>query len=352
MKKKVLMLGLVLVMALGAAFPLIGCSGSAGQVTLNVLNWGDYIDESVIADFEAENPDIKVNYTTLANNEEMLVQLSNEGSDYDICFPSDYIIEKMLKDDMLAELDHSKIPNIKNIDPRFMDLSFDPDNKYSVPYMWGTVGIVYNTTLVDDPVDSWDILWNPKYSKQIIMYDSIRDTIGITLMRLGKSLNTREQADIDAAEAALIEQKPLVLAYSGDDIKDKMINASGALGLVYSGDAMYCMEENQDLAYAVPKEGSNVWFDNIVVPKTTKKLDQAQKFIDFLCRADIAKRNTEYIGFSTPNAEALKLLDSSWTQDETYNPPQDVLDRCSVFNDLGDFIEVYNNAWLRIKAAQ
>ncbi len=351
MKKRLVMLGLALMLAL-CAIPLAACSNASGQVTLNVLNWGDYIDETVIADFEAENPDIKINYTTLANNEEMLVQLQNEGSDYDICFPSDYIIEKMLEDDMLAELDHSKIPNIKNIDPRFMDLPFDPENKYSVPYMWGTVGIVYNTTLVSDPVDSWSILWNPKYSKQIIMYDSIRDTIGITLKMLGKSLNTREQADIDAAEAALIEPKPLVLAYAGDDIKDKMINASGAMGLVYSGDAMYCMEENEDLAYAVPNEGSNVWFDNIVVPKTTQKLEQAQKFIDFLCRADIAQRNTEYIGFSTPNAEALKLLDASWTEDETYNPPQDVLDRCEVFYDLGDFTEVYNNAWLRIKAAQ
>ncbi len=166
MKKRFVTLGLVLILALTA---FAGCAGS-NQVTLNVLNWGDYIDETVIADFEAENPDIKINYTTLANNEEMLVQLSNEGSDYDICFPSDYIIEKMLEDDMLAELDHSKIPNIANIDARFMDLPFDPDNKYSVPYMWGTVGIVYNTTLVDDPVDSWDILWNPKYEKQIIMY--------------------------------------------------------------------------------------------------------------------------------------------------------------------------------------
>lgn len=344
MKKRLMMLGLAVVLLLFA-----GCANER-KVTLNVLNWGDYIDESVLEDFEKETG-IAVNYNTFANNEEMLVQLSSGDNICDVCFPSDYIIEKMLKDDMLAQLDQSKMPNIKNIDMRFMDLPFDPANKYSVPYMWGTVGILYNTTMVEEPVDSWNILWNPKYSKQILMYDSIRDTIGITLMKLGKSINTRDEADIGAAEAALIEQKPLVLAYCGDDIKDKMIGGSAALALVYSGDAMYCMDENEDLAYAVPNEGSNVWFDNIVVPKSSKRVEEAQKFIDFLCRPDIAKRNAEFIGYSTPNTEALKLMGPEWTESETYNPPAEVIDRCKVFSDLGDFITVYNEAWLRIKAS-
>lgn len=331
-------------------FALCACAPAAKTVTINVLNWGDYIDESVIADFENEYPDIRINYQNMANNEEMLVQLQSAGNIYDICFPSDYIIEIMIKQDMLLPIERKIVKSIDNIDPRFLDLDFDPGNKYSVPYMWGTVGILYNTTKVDDPVDSWNILWNEKYKKQIFMYDSIRDSIGITLKKLGKPINTRDQADIDAAEAELIAQRPLVYAYLGDEVKDQMIGGNGALAVVYSGDAMYCMGENEDLAYAVPMEGSNVWFDNIVVLKTTQYPEQAQKFVDFLNRPDIAKRNTEYIGYSTPNKAALELLDAELLENETYNPPQDVLDRCEQFHDLGEFTEVYNNAWLRLKA--
>ena len=212
MKKIAFLLMIVMAISLFA-----GCAKSADTVTLNVLNWGDYIDEELITRFEDETG-IKINYTTLANNEEMLVKLQQEDCIYDLCFPSDYIIEKLIGMDLLHEINKDNIPNLKNIDPRFMDLDFDPDNKYSIPYMWGTVGILYNTTMVDDPVNSWDILWNEKYSGQILMYNSIRDTIGVTLMKLGYSINTRNEADIAAAEEALIEQNPLVQAYLGDEI--------------------------------------------------------------------------------------------------------------------------------------
>ena len=223
MKKIAFLLMIVMAISLFA-----GCARSADTVTLNVLNWGDYIDEELITRFEDETG-IKINYTTLANNEEMLVKLQQEDCIYDLCFPSDYIIEKLIGMDLLHEINKDNIPNLKNIDPRFMDLDFDPDNKYSIPYMWGTVGILYNTTMVDDPVNSWDILWNEKYSGQILMYNSIRDTIGITLMKLGYSINTRNEADIAAAEEALIEQKPLVQAYLGDEIKDRMIGGGAVI---------------------------------------------------------------------------------------------------------------------------
>ncbi len=348
--KKLRSLILLLALVMLAGFGLTACSGGAsGDKTLNILNWGDYIDESILDDFEQETG-ITVNYYTMPTNEEMLVQLQTEGNVYDICFPSDYIIERMISEDMLAELDHDKIPNMTNIDGRFLNIEFDPGNKYSIPYMWGTVGILYNTTMVDEPVDSWNILWDEKYDNKILMYDSIRDTIGITLKKLGYSMNTRDEAQIAEARDALIEQKPLGLAYAGDDIKEKMISGSAALGVVYSGDAYYCMTENPDLAYAVPKEGSNYWFDNIVVLKTCKNLESAETFIDFLCRPDIAARNAEYIGYSTPNKAALEQLPEEMTTNETYNPPQDVLDRCEMFHDLGDFISVYNDAWIQIKS--
>ena len=333
-----------------AAFGLTACSsGASGDKTLNILNWGDYIDETILDDFEKETG-ITVNYYTMPTNEEMLVQLQTEGNVYDMCFPSDYIIERMIAKDMLAELDHDKIPNMSNIDSRFLNIDFDPGNKYSIPYMWGTVGILYNTTMVDETVESWNILWDEKYDNKILMYDSIRDTIGLTLKKLGYSMNTRDEAQIAEARDALITQKGLVLAYCGDDIKEKMISGSAALGVVYSGDAYYCMSENPDLAYAVPKEGSNYWFDNVVVLKTCKNLEAAEKFIDFLCRADIAARNAEYIGYSTPNKAALEQLPEEMIADETYNPPQDVLDRCEMFHDLGDFINVYNDAWIQVKS--
>ncbi|MPM85949.1 Spermidine/putrescine-binding periplasmic protein [bioreactor metagenome] len=268
-----------------------------------------------------------------------------------MCFPSDYLIEKLVADDLLYPINKANIPNLSNIDSRFLNLSFDPNNTYSVPYMWGTVGILYNKTMVSDPVDSWNILWNEKYAGQILMYDSMRDTIGITLKKLGYDINTRNEADILAAQEALIAQKPLVRAYLTDDIKMELINGSAAMGVVYSGDAVYCISENPDLAYVVPKEGSNVWFDNIIVPKTSQHTAEAEQFINFLCDAKVAAQNSDYIGFSTPNAEALKLMDPSYAADPTYNPPQDVLDRCQIFQDLGDFVKVFSDAWTKVKAA-
>lgn len=344
---------IALLIVMATLICLTGTACGEKAVTLQVLNWGDYIAPELLDQFEAETG-IQVNYTTMANNEEMLVKLSAPDCIYDVCFPSDYIIEKLIADDMLHPLNKDNIPNMKHIDPRFMDLSFDPDNTYSVPYMWGTVGILYNTTLVDEAdMDTWGALWNEKYAGQIIMYDSIRDSIGVTLKYLGHSLNTRDEAHIEEAEAALIAQKPLLYAYLGDSAKERMISGNGAMAVVYSGDAVWCMDEeegNPDLAYSVPKEGSNLWFDNVIIPKTSEHTAEAEAFINFLCDPEVAKANTEYIGYSTPNAAALALMDEDWLSDETYNPPQDVLDRCEIFHDLGDFIEVYNEAWINIKS--
>ncbi len=330
------------------ALAVCGC-GAKSTVTLNVLNWGEYIDTTLIARFEKETG-IDVKYTTMTSNEEMLVKLSAADCIYDLCFPSDYIIEKLIGEDMLHPLNKENIPNLANTDPRFLDLSFDPGNVYSVPYMWGTVGILYNKTMVTEPVTSWDILWDEQYKGQIIMYDSVRDTIGITLVKLGYDINTRSEADIAAARDALIAQKPLVRAYLTDDIKMEMIGGNAAMAVMYSGDALACIMENEDLDYAVPQEGSNVWFDNMIIPKTSEHTAEAEMFINFLCDAEVAKINTEYICYSTPNAAALSLMDAAFTENATYNPPQEVLDRCAVFHDLGDFIGVYTDAWTRVKA--
>ena len=340
---------IALVLAILLVGTLFGCAAKEDSNTLYVLNWGDYIDEALLTQFEEETG-IQVNYTTMATNEEMMVKLEEADCIYDVCFPSDYIIERLIQKDLLHELNKDNIPNLQYIDERFLDLDFDPENKYSVPYMWGTVGILYNTTMVQEPVTSWDILWDETYADQILMYDSIRDTIGVALMKLGYSINTRNEADIQAAEEALIAQKPIVQAYLGDPIKDRLISGGAAMGIVYSGDAMWCMYENPDLAYAVPETGSNLWFDNIIIPKTSDNTEAAEAFINFLCDPEVAAQNAEYIGYSTPNAAALEILGEEYINDPTYNPPQELLDKCEIFHDLGDFMTVYNDAWNRIKA--
>jgi len=341
---KILSLIIVLLMALATA----GCS-KEDQVVLNVYNWGDYIDESVIKEFEKEY-NIKVNYEDYATNEEMYVKIKSGGTNYDVVFPSDYMIEKMIKEDLLLKLDMNNIPNFANIDDRFKNLDFDPNNEYSVPYMWGTLGIIYNTKMVQEPVDSWDILWDSKYEGQILMLDSQRDSIGVALKKLGYSLNTRDINELEQAKEELIKQKPLLLAYVGDEVKDMMIGEEAALAVVWSGDAVYMMSENKDLRYVVPKEGSNYWFDNMVIPKTSQNKKEAELFINFMCKPEIGLKNTQYIGYSTTNKETMKLLDSEILNNEVAYPSNDIINNCEVFLDLGDFIKEYDRVWTDIKS--
>lgn len=348
--KKIVAITLTLAILIASLSSLTACGDDSK--TLHVLIWGDYMNPDIITQFEKQTG-YKVKSQTLTSNEEMLIKLSSPDCIYDVCFPSDYVIEKLIANDMLAELNKDNIPNLRNIDERFLEISnqFDPGNKYSVPYMWGTVGIVYNTEMVKEPVDSWSILWNEEYAGQVLMYDSMRDSIGITLLKLGYDINTRNPDEVEEARDELIAQQGIRKGFFDDDIKNMMIGNQGALAVVYSGDAMLCIDEengNPNLAYAVPKEGSNVWFDNIIIPKTSTKKAMAEKFIDFLCDAEVAKANTEYIGYSTPNKAALELMDESWTGNYVYNPSQDVLDRCSIFRDLGDFLSVFEEAWNKV----
>jgi spermidine/putrescine transport system substrate-binding protein len=319
------------------------------RVVLNVYNWGDYIDESVIQEFE-EKYNIRVNYDTFSTNEDMYVKIKAGGADYDVLFPSDYMIERMIKEDMLHKLDFDNIPNYKYIEGQFKNLEYDPQNEYSVPYMWGTVGILYNKTMVEEPVTSWQILWDQKYSKQILMLDSQRDSIGITLKMLGFDMNTRDLDELEEAKQALIEQKPLVLAYVGDDVKDKMIAGEAALAVVWSGDAVYMKWENPDLEYALPEEGSNLWVDAMVIPKTSKNKAEAELFINFMCDPEIAYKNADYIGYSSPHLEAKKMLDPELLNDPAAYPEMEELVNCDIFKDLGDFLRVYDRIWTEIKA--
>ena len=328
-----------------------GCGASAdtpGKVTLNILNWGDYIQEDLIKQFETEYG-IDINYISSSSNEEMYVSIETEGSDYDIVFPSDYLTERLISENRLQEIDYGLLPNAQYLDEKFLDKAYDPGNVHSVPYTWGTLGILYNKTLVTKPVTSWDIMWDEDYAGEIYMYDSMRDSIAAALLRLGYDLNTRSEAEIAAAVETLKEQKPLVKSYGSDEMRDSMINGSGALCLTYSGDAVYCISENPDLGYAVPDEGSNLFFDSMVILDTCDNVDAAHKFINFLLDPQVATVNTEYIGYSTPNKEVLKLIDEEYLSNNAFNPVDDVIDRCTVFLDLGDFTQVYSDAWQEVK---
>lgn len=344
--KRSLSLGVILLLVAGVF--LGGCGGDP-QNTITVYNWGDYIDKSILSSFEKEYG-VKVIYEEFATNEDMYIKLKAGGSSYDVAIPSDYMIKRMIDEDMVHKIDFANVPNYQYIADRFKNLGFDPENEYSVPYMWGTVGILYNKTMVDDPVDSWEILWDEKYSKQILMLDSQRDSIGITLKMLGYSLNTKDINQLEEAKAKLIEQKPLVLAYVGDEVKDKMIGGEAALAVVWSGDAVYMKRENPDLEYVIPKEGSNIWYDSIVIPKTSKNKEAAELFINYLCDPEVAYKNADYIGYSTPHTEAIKRLPEEITSDKTLYPGPDDLTNSEVFEDLADFLPEYDRIWTEVLA--
>jgi spermidine/putrescine transport system substrate-binding protein len=345
MKNKKSLLWLII---LGVMLILPGCS-DGGQATLNVYNWGDYIDPEVTEEFEEEF-DIKVVYEEFATNEDMYVKIASGAGKYDVAIPSDYMIKKLIDEDMLNKIDMSKISNYSGIEDRFKNLAYDPANEYSVPYMWGTVGILYDKTVVTEPVDSWDILWNEKYAKQIFMMNSQRDSIGITLKKLGYSLNTKDPAELAAAKAALVAQKPLVLSYVGDEMKDAMIGGEASLAVFWSGDAAYCMSRNENLNYVIPKEGSNIWFDAMVIPKTAQNQAAAEEFINFMCRPDIALRNAEYIEYATPLGEVKAQLPEELTGNAAFYPGVDDLQNSEVFEDLADSLVLYDRMWTEVLA--
>ncbi|MDL2288514.1 ABC transporter substrate-binding protein [Oscillospiraceae bacterium OttesenSCG-928-F05] len=346
-------LALLLILALcGLAACETSAPGANGQTSggeVRVYNWGDYIDEEVIQIFENETG-IKVVYDTFDTNESMFGKVANSpGYTYDVVIPSDYMIKRMIDADMLAELDFSNIPNFSLIGDQYKSKEYDPADAYSVPYMWGTVGILYNTTMVDKPVNSWRILWDEDFTKNLYMMDSVRDSIGVTLKMLGYSLNSTDIAQLEAAEAELVAQKPLVLAYTGDEVKDAMIGGNAALSVVYSGDATTCILENPDLAYAVPEEGTNLWFDAMCILKTAENKENGEKFIDFMCRTDIAEMNREYINYSTPQTEVFEALPDEIRNDPGQYPTEDVIEKSEVFVDLGETVAYYDDLWWRVK---
>ncbi|MBQ8527615.1 MAG: ABC transporter substrate-binding protein [Lachnospiraceae bacterium] len=333
-----------------------GCGGDKGGENGEVIvyNWGEYIDPETIDMFEAETG-IKVIYDEYETNEIMYPKVESGTSNYDVLCPSDYMIEKLIENDLLAEINFDNIPNKDKIGAQYYEQakSFDPENKYTVPYCFGTVGILYNKTMVDEPIDSWDVLWDEKYAGNILMQDSVRDAFMVSLKRLGYSMNSLDTAQLEQARDELITQKPLTQAYVVDQVRDKMIGDEAAIGVIYSGEAIYTQRENPNLEYVIPKEGSNVWIDCWVIPKASQNKENAEAFINFMCREDIALMNFDYITYSTPNDEARALIeDEAIRNSEIAFPDLSKYENMETFKYLGsEGDEIYNEYWKQVKSA-
>ena len=356
MKKRLFSVFLVLVILL-AALPTQ--ASAAGTVTINVYNWGQYISDGtddsidVIAEFEDAYPNIKVNYMTYDSNESMYTKLKAGGASFDLIFPSDYMVDKLIQEDMLEELNFDNIPNFQYIDASFKNLAYDPDNRYSVPYTWGTVGIIYNTKYVDEAdVTGWDVFWNEKYSGKVLMFDNPRDAFAIAQFKLGYDINTEDSVALGLAAQSLRDEKPVVQAYVMDQVFDKMERAEAWIAPYYAGDYLTMVEENPDLAFCFPEEGYNLFVDAICIPKGAEHKEAAETFINFLLSPEVCAQNLEYLGYSAPSAAAKALMDPEMAESPVAYPSEEVLARGAAFRALSEkATQEMNSLWLTVKTA-
>ena len=331
-------------------------ASTRSDVTINVYNWGEYISNGtegsldVNAEFTARTG-IQVNYTTYDTNESMYAKLASGGGDYDVIIPSDYMVSRMIQEDMLAELDFANIPNFQYIDKDFKNPDYDPENKYSVPYTWGLVGLFYNTDYVTaEEAQSWSLLWDEKYAGKILMFDNSRDSFGIAMKLLGYSFNTEDEQQWREAADLLVQQVPLVQSYAMDQIFQKMESGEAWIAPYYSGDAAILVEENDNIAFSVPEEGTNYFVDAICIHKTSTHKAEAEAYINFLCDPEISYENCSYIGYSTPETAAKEMMDPEITENEMYYPSEETIANTEVFINLSDTTnQLLDSLWAEVK---
>ena len=326
------------------------------HITLNVYNWGLYISDgsddsvNVISAFE-ELTGIKVNYTTFDSNESLYAKMKSGGASYDVIFPSEYMIGKMAKEGMLAPLNYDNIPNFANIGEKYTDWDFDPANVYSVPYTWGTTGLIYNTTMVEEPPTSWSALWDVEYTNNVLMFNNSRDAYAIAAKMLGLSLNPQSVEEVTTVMDALKQQKNVVQAYVMDEIFDKMEGGEAAMAPYYAGDALTMIDENPDLAFVHPEEGVNFFVDSMCIPANAKNKEAAEMFINYMCEPSVGLANCDYIGYSTPITAVWEMLDDDLKYSKIAYPDQEVLDKAEVFTTLPDEINAAMDAqWSEMKS--
>ena len=329
----------------------VGCSKKTSE-EINFFNYGENIDEETVKEFEKQYG-IKVNIETFDDMENMYQKVKNEGVKYDVILVSDALMPRMIKENLIQELNKDNIPNISQMDEEYLNLEIDPGNKYSVPYMFGTVGLIYNKDVVKENVDSWDILWNEKYKDKVFMFDTYRDTIGVALKKLGYSLNSTDPKEIEEAKELLIQQRKTVDPIYGVDNGTTMIPAGESdINMIWSGEGLNLQEENPNLVYIVPKEGANFWIDSLCIPSNAKNIEGAEKFINFVSDKESALRIADEIGYTTPNKEARLEQPESVRNNPNAYMPKEIMDRCEIYVDFSKNIKrMYDDAWLDIKSS-
>lgn len=349
MKKTFKLLSLSICILLMGAF-FVGCSKDSSE-QISFLNYGENIDKETVKEFEKKYG-IKVNVETFDDMETMYQKISKGGVKYDVILVSDALMPRMIKKGLIQELNKENIPNISQMDKDYLNLQIDPGNKYSVPYMFGTVGLIYNKDVVKEKVDSWDILWDEKYKDKIFMFDTYRDTMGAALKKLGYSLNSKNPKEIEAAKELLIKQRETVNPIYGVDNGTTMIPAGESdINMIWSGEGLNLQDENPNLVYVVPKEGANFWIDSLCIPKNAENVEGAEKFINFVSDKESALRIADEIGYTTPNKEArLDQPDNVKNNPNAYMP-KEIMDRCEIYEDFPmDVKKMYDNAWVNIKS--
>ena len=335
-------------------------TAARSERVVNVCSWGEYIDESLITEFE-EQTGIRVNYQTAESNEALYSLIKMGGADFDVIVPSDYMIARLIQEDLLAELNYDNIPNFQLMDPQFTHLSFDPENKYTVPYTWGSVGIIYNTTMVDEPITSWGAMFDEKYAGQVLMINNSRDALMAALCYLGYDINTTDEAQLTEAFQLVkdAKDKGVYQAFVMDEVFGKMEGGNAAIAMYYAGDYLTMLENNEDLAFVVPEEGSNWFVDAMCVLKSSQHKDEAMEWINFIAGTDASLANMDYIWYASPNAEALAEYPAYYEEQngealdqELYNimaAPADVLDRCELYVNLPqETLKYYDKLWTQL----
>ncbi len=340
----------VLTAALLLVGSLAGCGGGkAANGVVNIYNWGEYIDMDLLQAFEQETG-IRVNYKTFESNEQMYSVLKQGGVDYDIIIPSDYMISRLIGEDMLEPLNFTNIPEYENVEESLKGMAYDPDNTYSVPYMWGTTGLIYDPELVGE-VDSWSALFDASHTGSILMFDNSRDAMGIALKYLGYSINTTEVSQLDEAYELLEQQKPILQGYVMDQIFDKLESGEATIGPYYAGDYLTMYENNPKLQFVIPKEGANVFVDAFCVLKGASNKDNAEAFINFMTKAENSAKNSDFIGYTSPNRLARELLDLDALAEAVMYPADAVLDTCEAFTNLPqETLDYYDALWIKLKS--
>lgn len=324
-------------------------AASSATKTLVIYNWGDYIDPSLITKFEKQTG-YQVDYETFDSNEAMLTKLEQGGTRYDLVIPSEYTVQRLKKAGLLRRLDLSKIPNRKNLDSRLLNQAYDPGNRYSLPYFWGTLGIVYNDQLVKQPIKHWNQLWDKRYRNQVMLLDSARDMLAVALITQGQSVNSQKTSVLKRAEKKLQKLSPNVKAVVADEMKLYLEQGEAAIGVAYSGDAAEMMAANSHLHYVVPSEGSNIWYDSFVIPKAAKNVKAAYAFINFMLEPKNAAQNARYVGYATPNRVAKRYLSKKVISNRAFYPNAKTMRHLQVYQDLPKRVnQTYNDLFLKFK---